>query len=233
VTVAVLVASGFWTDAWRFTTFVDIGVAIGTISAAWAATRAVIAARIQAKASERQAAASEQEAAALLRPVLVDVPFDFARRPGPGPPPIWASDDEVRIRLPVRNVGPGPAFVDPGSVEFTADATEAVGESESGVIAAGGEGFLSLHLTPGSDKFPGFRSGIAQHRPLQVYLTYTDVGTNRYDLTLHVEWADGVGTWRVIRLGYKQLPAGDPRPAAAGPAQPTDGDLGAARRPLA
>jgi hypothetical protein len=189
-------------------------VAVGTIAVAVMSYRAVEAANNtadeagkQARASEQQAVASEKQAAALLRPIIVDVPifrgrvrsYKVARswlpvvEPGP-------SNGPVMIRLPIRNVGPGPAFVDMGGVTFTADVTEAKGEPERGVVAAGETSYMQMTPPGGHDSFYGFRSRITGQGSLTASVSYTDVALTPYAIFFELEWDESVSGYRVMRM---------------------------------
>jgi hypothetical protein len=228
---AVLIAAGFWTDAWRFTTIVNVAVAIGTIGAAGAATLAVFAARTQARAStdqatasseqaaasreqaqasQRQAEASERELIALVRPILVDVPIFNAAQDrfdirDEGRLRLGVSASGADIQIPIRNIGTGPAMIASEDVVFSVGGTEATGEPGQGAIAVGESGYLRLRLPQEDPAYPGFQSGISQRHPLKVEVEYSDVGVTRYGVILEVEWWQSptvpIQLWRVMRVG--------------------------------
>lgn len=191
-----LASAHFWTDAWRFTTLVQVAVAIGTIGAAVAAAKAIKAANKAAAAAVRQARASRQALQASIRPLIVEMPPEQhlqrrLRGSGGRDSPTarlttWATikpDGTVHIGLRIRNIGSGPAVLK--KVAFGAGDTETANRTaaDQTVVPVDGPCEVSITRAAAETEHEAFRSSISSGSPLRVEITYTDIADGQRTVT--------------------------------------------------
>ena len=145
----------------------------------------------QAAATQQQAAIAQQTLEASWRPLLVDVPFGFATRrissPGSLGPlevdvaPVEADkrqDGVVRVIVPFRNIGSGPAVISRAVMSFGQLHTEATAFSSS-IVAAREAVRIFFDVAPTGAVPINVISQLDSGRPFTVAVFYGDQGGAR------------------------------------------------------
>ncbi len=212
-------------------TWANIGTAAGTLALAAATFRLarrtseqVASSREQASSSERQAEASRRQAEAAARqaellagqlataqeslraatrPLLADVPRDEDDSATQINANIeFEHEEEVNVRVPVRNVGAGPAVIVHARLAATEQAMEAQqwapGSSAQNIVAPGERVPLRFIAPPGSAAYSTLHEQVLGCLRLIVEIQYRDL-VEDHDATLRLGLACNRSNqeWRV------------------------------------
>ena len=141
----------------------------------------------QADASDRIAVSADMQNLAGVRPLLVEVPKGLLGaaeidQEGPGKI-LWgtASGGTVVLTVPLRNIGPGPAFVDRVTI---GPAQHPIAEAEmtARAVAPGDTAFV-VSLTPDGTSSHGAMTQALDIGLVTVEVTYADVNSTQRTLT--------------------------------------------------